>query len=207
MRLVEFVPNAPQELALGSETSPVKLPSGAGCLYTLSDGRMLHLPEQYAPAMASLELQPGETFRVIFHKRDQGYGYWSIWMTPETEKRRAEAEIPEVERQLSESLHLVNKGGRPALAAAQAELRPTGTDPAPIPKCKPAVAATSIATRGKPGPIPMNVAFREIVRFVQTELNASGEQWSDESRQDLVSTVFIAAQKANLLSVWERNAA
>jgi hypothetical protein len=56
-------------------------------------------------------------------------------------------------------------------------------------------------------PIPLNVAFREITRFVAAELKAAGEQWSDEARQDFVSTVIIQAQKQKLLGPWERDAA
>ena len=53
-------------------------------------------------------------------------------------------------------------------------------------------------------PIPFNVAFAEIVHFVTRTLNESGEQWSEQSRQDLVSTVLISAGKQGLLGVWER---
>lgn len=52
--------------------------------------------------------------------------------------------------------------------------------------------------------IPYNVAFREIVQFVTKELNESGEQWSEQSRQDLVSTCLISSAKAGLLGVWQR---
>ena len=56
-----------------------------------------------------------------------------------------------------------------------------------------------------PGRIPMNVAFREVVQFVTLELKQSGEQWSDQSRQDLVSTIIISAGRQGLLDVWERS--
>ena len=70
-----------------------------------------------------------------------------------------------------------------------------------------AAVASAGGGRKRGEPIPLNVAFREITRFVVAELNASGEQWSENSRQDLVSTLLIAAQKANLLGVWERGEA
>lgn len=62
------------------------------------------------------------------------------------------------------------------------------------------------ATRRRPEQIriPFNLAFKEVVAFVCHELNASGEQWSEQSRQDLVSTVLIAASKAGYVGVWER---
>lgn len=69
----------------------------------------------------------------------------------------------------------------------------------------PAIAAAAGAGRKRrEGPIPLNVAFREVVQFVVAELKDSGEQWSDQCRQDLISTALIAAQKLGLLSVWER---
>jgi hypothetical protein len=48
------------------------------------------------------------------------------------------------------------------------------------------------------------VAFRETVQFVTAELKAAGEQWSDQAKQDMVSTVLIAASKSGLVGVWER---
>ena len=56
----------------------------------------------------------------------------------------------------------------------------------------------------RPGRVPYNVAFREIVGFVISELKASGEQWTDQSRQGLVSTVIISASRQGLLDIWER---
>ena len=54
------------------------------------------------------------------------------------------------------------------------------------------------------GPIPMNVAFREVTAFVTSELKAAGEQWTDQAKQDIVSTVLISAAKKGWLKVWER---
>jgi hypothetical protein len=54
------------------------------------------------------------------------------------------------------------------------------------------------------GPIPMDVAFREVVAFVTSELKAAGEQWTDQAKQDAISTVLIAAAKKGWLKVWER---
>ena len=47
------------------------------------------------------------------------------------------------------------------------------------------VPQVAYAGRKRPSidPIPFNLAFREVVAFVTTELNASGEQWSEQSRQ------------------------
>jgi len=55
--------------------------------------------------------------------------------------------------------------------------------------------------------IPLNVAVAEAVRIVVEALKTSGEQWSDSSRQDLVSTVLITAQRESWIAPWEREAA
>ena len=43
--------------------------------------------------------------------------------------------------------------------------------------------------------MPYGEALRHITKTVINELSRSGEQWDDKSRQDLVSTLFIAACK------------
>ena len=45
------------------------------------------------------------------------------------------------------------------------------------------------------GRVPYDVALRQIVAVVVRNLSECGEQWSDGARQDLVSTLFIAATK------------
>jgi hypothetical protein len=56
----------------------------------------------------------------------------------------------------------------------------------------------------RPPRIPYNVAFREVLSFVTAELKQTGEQWSDQARQDMISTVLISASNSGLLSLWER---
>ena len=131
-----------------------------------------------------------------------------------TEEGPSDREL-DLEAQLGASLKLVQ--GRKGVSSGEATpdlfLAPTGTEgghASPLPVSdptprKPAIAAVASGRRrGAGGPIPLNIAFREIVRFVVAELKDSGEQWSDQCRQDLVSTVMISAQKAGLLGVWER---
>jgi len=212
MELIELRPNEPQEMALAGEISPCKLPNGLGCLYTLADGRILHLGESVARSVADLQLKPGETFRVCLHQKGSGLPYWSVWLSPETERARAAAEAPDLAEQLSASLELVGRRRRSAETAVPARgfLAATGTDGAaavPAASSKPAIAAVSGSRCRSEGPIPYNVAFREIVGLVARELAAAGEQWSDQARQDAVSTLFIAAGKAGWLGLWEREAA
>jgi len=68
--------------------------------------------------------------------------------------------------------------------------------PAPVIAPRPATAPAR--------PIPWNLAFREVLAFVTTELKDAGEQWTDQAKQDMVSTVLISASNSGLLSLWER---
>jgi hypothetical protein len=69
-----------------------------------------------------------------------------------------------------------------------------GNDPAPV----------TSTPRKKIEKIPLDVAFREILGFVTKALNEHGEQWNGDARQDLVSTVLIAATKAGYTTIWNR---
>ena len=48
----------------------------------------------------------------------------------------------------------------------------------------------------------MDRAVVDAVRMVQAAMKETDEQWSDEARQDLVSTVLIAAQREGWVTVW-----
>jgi hypothetical protein len=70
-------------------------------------------------------------------------------------------------------------------------LVPTATIPAsPAPPRRPPTS----------GRVPYDVALRQITRVVVAALNEYGEQWDDGCRQDLISTLFIAATKDKKIS-------
>jgi hypothetical protein len=50
------------------------------------------------------------------------------------------------------------------------------------------------------GRVPYDVALRQILKAMIRTLEEFGEQWDDEARQDLVSTLFIAAHKEKKIS-------
>ena len=52
--------------------------------------------------------------------------------------------------------------------------------------------------------MPLDVAVTEAVQMVQAAMKATGEQWSDQSRQDLVSTILITAQREGWIAIWQR---
>ena len=197
---VHFEPNKPQTLALQDPSSEQF--GEYEITYTLTDGRLLKVSKTVAAKINELGLQPGETFgickqRVFNEQRRRETSEWTVWLTPESEHARAKQEM-----QPPMTLSDVKKPGKirsirqpkgtPQNAAYAMSLG-TGTNgPAPLPQTF------------RPTRIPYNVAFREVLGFVTHELKESGEQWTDQARQDMVSTILISASNNGLLSVWER---
>jgi hypothetical protein len=55
-----------------------------------------------------------------------------------------------------------------------------------------------------PVKIPMDRAVVDAVRMVQAAMKECNEQWSDQARQDLVSTILIGAQREGWIQCWKR---
>jgi hypothetical protein len=200
MNPIHFLPNVPQLLSL-KDTSGVI--DGFNVLYETSDNRVLQLPRPAAVKLNLLDPAEGEEISVTKHQQPKQPAEWVFALTPKSEQARAAKESQsELERQLAESLvqtrtvRQMPKSARTGTPEPAEAPRGTGTY-GPVPQ----VALASRKTRDC---IPYNIAFREIVAFVTKELNDSGEQWSEQSRQDLVSTVLISIGKAGHLGVWER---
>lgn len=212
MKFIQFQPNQPQSFIM-PPTGPYKLPEENSAVIPLPGGDWLFLASPLGSSLGALKLQPGEEFAICLYQ-DRGIPHWECWLTPGTEKARAAVEMAklDLETQLRASLKVVQgrKERFSGEAAGPGFRAPTGTEgpvsmPAPSARKLPAIAAAAGAGRKRrEGPIPLNIAFREVVQFVVAELKDSGEQWSDQCRQDLISTALIAAQKLGLLSVWER---
>lgn len=211
--IVVFAPNVPQMLSLRDPEG--QLLSGRfkdQVCFQLSDGRDMVLDSETASKLNLLELKSGEQFSIC-KKWDGDSRHpmeWTVWIAPQAEKARAAADRDSIsDYDMEEQLRLSIEQARnrvpvrkpPERVQPQSIQRGTGTNgPAPMPAL---VAQTPPKSHLK---IPYNVAFQEILNFVTQELKATGEQWSDQSRQDLISTCFISASKAGYLSVWERDA-
>lgn len=204
MNDIHFEPNVPQVLSLKDTAGCL---DGFNVLYECVDGRVLSLPRPAAVKLNTLDPAPGEEVSIAKYRKEREPAEWVVALTPRSEQVRAEREAAELAQatqrdtaeQLRKSLQTIRqmpKNSRTACAESTNEGQGTGTY-GPVPQMAP-------AGRKPREVIPFNVAFAEIVHFVTRTLNESGEQWSEQSRQDLVSTVLISAGKQGLLGVWER---
>lgn len=210
---ITLQPNIPMHLAL--ESTEGELDSRYPKVhYMTTDGRVLTVSTQTAAKINMLELRTGEAFCIIKRVRPEGVEY-EVWLAGQSEKSRAEEEQTEpneLEQRLARSLASVpvapvaiipRKNARRAPDVDQPRLfdKGTGTDgPAPLRVPLPAIAPS----RPVRVQIPFNIAFVEVTQFVIAGLAAAGEQWNDEAKQGMVSTVLIAAAKAGMLTIWER---
>lgn len=203
MNSIHFKPNEPLLMAL-KETAGVI--DGFSVLYETWDGRLLSLPRPAAVKLNELDPAPGEEFSAIKRQESpKSPCEWVFALTARSEQLRAERQAAELAEQTKRDL--AGQLQTSVLRQMPKSARKLASDPLPDPRGTgtygqiPQVALAGRKTRDS---IPFNLAFREVVGFVTKELNDSGEQWSEQSRQDLVSTVLIAAAKQGLLGVWER---
>ena len=222
---IQPVLNVPMQLALQDPAGDYH-PEAEEVTYLTADGRELVLETRTAERLNALFLRPGEAFHLC-RRWDGSRGTlprFDFWLSPASEKARAAEESAQGERQTGASEPAAAPEPQPTAkptrtrqrrpkveampAPAAAAIR---TEPAqgngtygPAPKLLTAPIPARLPGSPRPGRIPYNLAFREIIAFVTAELKASGEQWSDQSRQDLVSTILISSSRQGLLDVWER---
>jgi hypothetical protein len=174
----------------------------------------------------ALGVKPGEQIQItrVWSGKVHERMSWTICLAHQSEMARAEAGEPDsLTQQLQASIDqsLERKSNTPAptpirkpAAPAQREEQPklfsrgTGTDgPAPQPMPAPAALPQVAHASGKrpvAEPIPWNIAFREVSKWVSKELQSNNLQWSDESQKSMVCTVLIQEAKAGKIGMWER---
>jgi hypothetical protein len=192
---------------------------GFQTLFALVDGRRLYADEQLTQKIRCLDARPLEAFTLC--KRKSGRKVvWDVWLSNAAEKGRAAEEAQATGPQAAQGVDFVlssspgqsgkvgqGKDGKPEVTYV--------TPPAPIlEQLAESIRQIETAKAIRPqaaqvivrslGPIPWNIAFREVLQFVTAELKAAGEQWSDQSRQDIASTILISAAKSKLIGIWER---
>ena len=199
---ITFAPNVPQQLAIKAEGVFESGRAGDQVRYDLVDGRTLILAPDVAAKLNMMEVQPGETFFICRYwngERKQPVR-WNVWLSPDSERVRAAVEEDAIAHQLRQSI--ANAGERKAMQTAPA-VAPTLATGTYGPQAVPAPTASKHAAPPKT-PIPWNVAFREVSKFVSLELAGNNLQWSDAAQQDAVSTILIAESKAGRIGPWER---
>jgi hypothetical protein len=213
MPAVKLLSNVPIQLAL-LDPPEGELDGRYEIVHYTTNAGTLTVSYRVAAKINALELRAGESFHICKREKPEGI-QWDVWLASESEQGRAIEETPtELEAQLSKSLEIAPPIGsiravprKPARRANPDQPRlfdkGTGTD-GPAPQPRPAALPVMPPLKPARVQIPYNVAFREVTKFVTEELKATGEQWSDQARQDMISTILIAAAKSGLLSVWER---
>lgn len=228
MNPLQIKPNIPYTLSLVDPEGTYD-PEYETVTYQTTQGQSLTLPHRAAVALNLLEPQPGEELVITRHwsgKRSEP-SEWTVHLSPKSEKCRAQAEETpsELSEQLERSIEQVQRRKRavadptpirrPSRRAPAAESQPrlfdcrgTGThgptpaiQPEDVPRSIPLPAVAIDRSRAM-GQIPANVAVREILAFIHAD--PSTANWSDAARQDLASTVYIAAVKAGHVGLWER---
>ena len=120
--VVKFTPNVPVEVALkfAIPGKVISTKSGERVLYTLADERVMFMDLGAARKIENLGVNVREKFFVCRPSPEKKNAEWTAWLSPETEKARAEVEAapqPEspaeeetlLERKLRESIEMVNQ--------------------------------------------------------------------------------------------------
>jgi hypothetical protein len=223
MKTLVIAPNKPVTLALADPEGTFDHDRGIGT-YQTTAGATLTLPRPAVVMLNLLEPRPGEEIVIQKHwtGRKSDKVTWTIALSTRAEKARATAGEPDtLMQQLGASIEPPKGNGKPVrvptpiarpskrkpVPEGQPRLfdRGTGTHgPALQPDRAPLIlpAAAVLANR-KPGQIPANIAVKEILEFINSDPGTAN--WSDQARQDLASTVYIAAVKQGQVGLWERH--
>lgn len=190
-------------------------------VYETTTGDVISLPKPAVIALFHCAAKSGEEIIITQHwdGLPGSDKEWTVALSTSSELARAEAGEPDtLTRQLQASIEAIQPKQSPIAAptpirkASKPEQprlfdrRGTGTHgPAPAevpaPAAQPAILP-AVTRYQKPGQIPANVAVREILAFINIDPNT--KNWSDQARQDMASTVYIAHVKQGHIGLWER---
>lgn len=205
MNAITIEPNKPVYLALMDTEGRYDFELEAG-QYQTTTGQTLRLPR---PAVLKLNLcdpRPGEEIEITKHwtGRAADAPTWTVNISKRTEAERtaaAPASEPRPATPPPTPIRAPQQEPRPQTSQPRLFNRGTGTHgPAPAPVFQ--LPAASPSRQPPPAQIPANIAIKEILAFIQADPNT--KNWSDQARQDLASTVYIASVKAGHIGLWER---
>lgn len=215
MKPLPLPPNIPVTVALVDPEGAFDFEVGVG-RYQTTTGELLTLPRPAVVLLNALEAKPGEQITVTKHWTGR-IGDKSVWtidkagaraeksagtatVEPDTpqppiEPHRGPVAVPMPIRRPSR--------GRPPEQPSLFD-RGTGTyGPAPAPKSSFRNYFSPRPIRTDPaGPVPANVATREILAFIAADPNTA--DWSCKARQELASTIYIGIARLGYITLWER---
>jgi hypothetical protein len=196
-RVVRFATNVPELVATRfADGKLVEGRFGEQWMFSLIDGRTMYVPPVVPEQMTMLGIQAGEPF-LITKKEVKEAGQRKAVIRWVVEKLPAEQTAAQVAQNPP-----TQTGGGGARQIPPAPKAAAGRTPEQIP---PAPQAThSSGATPPPTKVPFDEAVVDAVRMVQAAMLATGEQWSDASRQGLVSTILIAAEKEGWVTLWKR---
>jgi hypothetical protein len=217
-----FATNIPQTIALAYDDGrAVDGRFGTQYMYSLAEpaDHIAYFPEVVDVKIHELGIGRGELFTVCKREVQEGRRKAIRWQV----ERLAETGIEDSElmRDLKAS-HKIAKNGTGTWAERQRQAserdsqaarreqpstaRPGATDEIHF-------VGTTSSNHGKnitplpPVKIPMDEAVIDAVRQVQRALRETGEQWGDEAKQALVSTLLIQAGREGWIAPWKRGVA
>ena len=224
--IVKFEWDQPVEVALKYPDPKIFESQWGGerAMYSLTDGRVMYLDSIGAARIKSLDIQPGEMFFVVKRKNGRLTDFvafregqeppapdhrWSAsgpskkpaYKTPDlvanVAARNASSDL---ERQLAQSIDMVERRKLEAKLNQHIDAPAAETNGSERKRTEVNGNGASKPPRTK---VPVNRAVLEAVRMVQHAMKETGEQWSDASKQDLVSTILITAQREGWMTMWE----
>lgn len=174
-------------------------------MFTTTDDRVFFVAEKVAQKIHGLRLQPREPFDIVKAEVDWGNGRKGIeWQVARV---GVAPEWAAIGQQANGTFVVPVQPGAGAVTPAPAAT-PIRTRPSNNGNGSKAIGNGHAMAAAPPPPLkmPMNVAVEDAVRIVKQAMDKTGEQWSDASRQGLVSTILIAAQHEGWLAPWQREA-
>ena len=201
MAVLKFAPNEPIEIALRfPEGKLVEGRYGDQTMYSLSvpPDHVLYLDNDVAARLNVLEPRKNEPIwackRWTGKKTDKPQ--WDFWRDPEQPRKpQPEARVAPPAPAPAAATQPDNYDNTPSISNGHANGNGYSNG-------HNGHAAARIAL--PPTKIPMNVAVIEAVRMVQVAMKETGEQWSDQSRQDFASTILIQICREGWVGMWER---
>lgn len=191
--IIRFKPNEPVTVSLERPGIPTRGFAGPQVQYFLLNNRMMYLDLETAHYLDLLHLKVGELVSITLREEPGKKPWWDL-----ARIRAVGASVPPKPPQLP-APPVENPAKRtgtlnPGVLRSVPDRKPPHThQPEPPPP------GGLRLTKTPPPRLDYETAFRECLRIVTEGLSAAGEQWSDEAKQAMVSTLVIQAGRENAI--------